>query len=204
MLNKAKLDELVRLQRDFHDKAKGAAATGGTEADFEAFDLAKSAFANLAAAMMPYLVDIARNAVPEDGAIVGLQLTTYAKGEPDWPEVWRMPADVLERDEGDIVDQYAPVCDDHLLREAVHLYDNILRAPGGAVAVQAALVSAHARFIAGLYGAGWNVEESADRFRTSWLGMAQQARAIVNEGWDALKVEEDDSDDVADDKPAVH
>lgn len=103
-------------------------------------------------------------------------LNFYRDGEDSWPTVWRL-AD-LDEDTATLSDKFAWLADDLILRTAVNILDNGLRAPGVGPGVLAGLVAAHVRFCLGV-NPDVDLEEAADLFRRAWLETAEATKASL-------------------------
>jgi hypothetical protein len=119
----------------------------------------------------------------------GAPLSHYQAGDADWPVIWRLPD--IDLDEADLFDRLIYFADDHLLRQAVNLWDNCLRGPGTFAPILMALISVHARLWAGSDAGVEDLERAGDAVRQAWLGMAKQALDIHRRGsWDTANDEE--------------
>jgi hypothetical protein len=109
----------------------------------------------------------------------GAPLTFYGKRDEDWPAAWLLPE--LDEDEADLFGNMAHLSDDLILRTAVNIWDNCIRAPGAFEGVVGGVLSAHARLVVGS-GRCEDLARAADAVRDAWLGMAEQAAKLGVEG----------------------
>jgi hypothetical protein len=115
----------------------------------------------------------------EAGAAIGAPLKFYSRDEASWPPAWRLPEQ--DDDDADLYDKVAHLTDDAILRTAVNVWDNCMRAPGAFEAVVGGMISAHARLVVGSGGCT-DLEQAAEAFGKAWLGMAKQAALLGFEG----------------------
>lgn len=109
------------------------------------------------------------------GVKFGEPLSFYNRAEVGWPAAWVLPEQ--DDDEADLYDKVAHLSDDVLLRQAVHVWDNCMRAPGTFEAVFGGMISAHARFVVGS-GRCADLEKASLAVAKAWLGMAKQAALL--------------------------
>ena len=116
---------------------------------------------------------------------IGEPLPNYTRGEDAWPPAWKLPSGDDFADHGDLFDKMAWAADDFLLRQAIHLWDNCLRAAPCLPGIQGGMISAHARLLVGSGRCNPDLEKAADAVREAWIGMARQAQQLQRNGYDA-------------------
>lgn len=109
----------------------------------------------------------------------GAPLNFYDRDEANWPAAWKLPEQ--DDDTADLFDKVIYLADDLMLRTAVNVWDNCMRAPGSFEAVQGAMISAHARFLVGS-GRCADLARAAKAIGEMWLDMAAQAARLGGGG----------------------
>lgn len=115
----------------------------------------------------------------QGGVQFGEPLTFYSRGEETWPAAWKLPE--REDDDGDLFCKMAWLADDLILRQAVHVWDNAMRAPGTIPGISGGMLSAHARFVIGS-GVNIDLKQAAQHVAEAWLIFAQEAARLGAEG----------------------
>lgn len=115
----------------------------------------------------------------EAGVVIGAPLNFYDRDEASWPAAWKLPEQ--DDDEADLFDKVCYLTDDLVLRTAISVWDNCIRAPGALEGVMGGMISAHARLVVGS-GLCADLEKAAKAVGDMWLDMAKQAALLGVQG----------------------